>query len=226
METLKKTSLLFMFFIINYSTAQTDNSSVKEREAFLMGMFNHYSGDIYIPDHPILKNRLTFFLNEKEKMLKIFKDSISVYAKDSDFKYTFKEQNFLELYNLSRYNPFEKYYKKIQTNNLYSDSIDDKEYKIYALSLQKKAFRGKKTKLLFLAGAFLNNGEFISEKEFSYRGKPLYIDFIISILEDMKFQITEIEFPAQDNLGGLKKVHFYPSSELREVVLKYNTLKY
>jgi len=108
METLKKTSLLFMFFIINYSTAQSENASAKEREAFLMGMFNHYSGDIYIPDHPLLKNRLTFFLNEKEKMLKIFKDSISVYAKDSDFKYTFKEQNFLELYNLSSYNPFEK----------------------------------------------------------------------------------------------------------------------
>ncbi len=139
METLKKTSLLFMFFIINYSTAQSENASAKEREAFLMGIVNHYSGDIYIPDHPVLKNRLTFFLNEKEKMLKIFKDSISVYARDSDFKYIFQEQNFVELYNLSRYNPFEKYYKKIQTNTLYSDSIDDKEYKIYALSLQKKS---------------------------------------------------------------------------------------
>jgi len=38
-----------------------------------------------------------------------------------------------------------------------------------------------KTELLFLVGTFLNNGEFIPEKEFLYREKPVSVNFIISI---------------------------------------------
>lgn len=222
MATIRKIVLICMFFLVNYVAGQNRNELVKEREAFLIGMFNHFSGDIYIPEHPILKNRLTFFLGGKEKMLKIFKDSISLYGQKSGFKYSFQENDFLELYNLSPYNPFEKYYKTIYKNDFYSDPKDDKEYKIYTLKLSRKAFKEKKVKLSFLLGAFLNSGASISEDELFYRGKSEYIDFVISLLKEMKFSIIKVELPNKENLGGLKTVFFKPSDEFRQILKDYD----
>jgi len=200
---------------------QNKNELVKEREAFLIGMFNHFSGDTYIPEHSVLKNRLTFFLEGKEEMLKIFKDSISLYAQETGFKYSFQQNNFLELYNLSSFNPFEKYYKVVDQNQFYDDPKDDKEYKVYSLVLNKNAFKERKVKLSFLAGAFLNSGKSISENELFYRGNLKYIDFLIKLLKDMKFSVIKIDLPKKETAGALKTVFFKPTDEFRQILENY-----
>ncbi|MBO9584990.1 MAG: hypothetical protein J7574_12590 [Flavobacterium sp.] len=224
METIKKIVLMCMFFIVNYIAGQNKNELTKEKEAFLIGMFNHFSGDLYIPEHPVLKNRLTFFLGGKQEMLKIFKESISLYAEETGFKYSFQQNDFLELYNLSSFNPFEKYYKIVDQNQFYDDSKNDKEYKVYSLVLNKSAFKENKVKLAFLVGAFLNSGKSVSDNELFYRGNPKYIDFVTRLLKDMKFSIIKIESPKKETAGALKTIFFKPTDEFKQILKNYNAM--
>ncbi|WP_264550642.1 hypothetical protein [Flavobacterium sp. N2038] len=214
-----KIYLIIMILTSHFLSAQLIHHSKEEKEAFLLGMFNHYNGDVLIPEHPVLKNRLTFFLNKK--VIKTFKDSISCYALENNFKYIFKNDSFTELYKLEDNNPFEKYYKRKRwTKDFYFDEKDDKQYKLYFLQLDRKAFKRDGVRMAFLLGAFINNGKIINDNEYSFVGSTVFIDFIIDLLRDLKIEIIETEISNKKTLGGMKEVKFSPLNEFKNLVAR------
>ncbi len=208
----------------NSLLSQSRHFSKEEKETFLLGMFNHYNGNTYIPTHPVLKNRLTFFLNDKESLIKVFKDTLLQYSLENNFKYEMRQSAFTELYKLEDDNPFGKYFiKKRFTNDFYYDEKDDQEYPLYFLYLNKKAFKEKNSQISFLLGAFINNGIVLSDDKYVFKsGNTAYINFVIVLLKKLNVKILKIEGPNESTLGGMRSVFFEPSGELK-IMLKKNS---
>jgi len=215
-----KLFVLLLLLINNPLFAQSKSLEKEEMEVFLLGMFNHYSADTYVPSHPVLKDKLTFFL--KENFFEIFKDSLSVYAQKNNFLYSIKQKDLIRVYKLQQENPFLKYYTQKRNNDSYhSDPESDELYELYHLHLQKKAFTNKEMKLYFLLGAFINDGEVVSDNYIFTSGNTNYIDFIQELLKDLKIKIIEVKEPKKNYTGSVKKITFKPSGEF-EILLQQN----
>lgn len=195
--------------------------SKNEKEAFLIGMFNYYGGCINIPNHPTLDKRLTYFFKSKKNLVKIFSDTLKKYSLENDIKFEIVNgESFTEVYLRDTINPFEKYFKRIKSDNRYSDKQSDKDYIVYNLELRKKKLSSENQKLYFLLGAFINCGIINSGGEYVY-GYPSekYINYIIYLLKNLDAKIIEIS-TSRDKVPGGKSVAFIPSDKLKDILEK------
>ena len=218
-----KKMIFLLIFIYGISCAgQSEKLTRKEKEAFLVGMFNHTSGSITIPLHPIFKNRINFLFTGDQKLIQIFKDTLQAYSNQTGMRFEIKNDGFLQIYKPdNQVNPFKRFFKEKKTSNTFYDEELDQEFKTNILLLNPKAFETKNEKLLFLLGAFINCGQ---RKEGNYEyayPNTNYINVICKILKRTGSKITDKE-TVKYNTPGYKKIVFEPSNDLEALLSKYN----
>ena len=219
MEIIKRMFLLLFIMITSIVSGQ--KLSKNEKEAFLIGMFNYYGGCINIPNHPTLDKRLTYFFESDAKLIKIFSDTLKKYSLENNIKFEIvKNGSFTEVYLRDTINPFERYFKRIKSDNGYSDKQSDKDYIVYNLELRKKKLSSENQKLYFLLGAFINCGRINLGGEYVYSyPNEKYINNIIYLLKNLDEKIITIS-TNRDNLPGGKSVAFIPNGVLKDVLEK------
>ena len=216
MEIKKKMFLIPFILIVTIVSGQ--NLSKKEKESFLIGMFNYCGGNVNISKHPTLDKRITYFFKGKEKLIKVFSDTLNKYSLEYNVKFEIKDNQFTEVYLRDKVNPFEKYFKKIKSNYTYFDEQRNKDYIVYSFELRKKTLLNENQKLYFLLGAFINCGKINPKGEYIYSyPNEKYLDYIIYLLNNLDEKIIKISTNT-DNTPSGKSVIFCPTDKLKKIL--------
>jgi hypothetical protein len=218
-----KITLVLMMILSAGCKSQHRELSIKEQEAFLVGMFNYQSGNVWIKEHPKLKNRVTFLFSGKEQLISIFKDTLRLYEKKTKTDFTITKDGFVEVFVADGVeNPFLRFFKleAIENNSYYDDDLD-RDFEVVRLSLKKEAFQTQNEKLYFLLGAFINCGK-KGNNQFSYTYPDAhYIAVISDLLEETGSTIVARE-KEREAMPGYDKIIFVPSPKLQALL---NTFK-
>lgn len=187
--------ILFIISILQFNSTQCQDASWASHE-FLIGMFNDYNGVEFLLDHPIQKDQLTYFWCSDYKKSQLFIEKLERLAERSKTKINIISDANTKVLSSGLIYSFHKFFKiqkKPKSWQVEYDNEEEIEFGIYKANLKHSKFNTKHKKLMFLSGAIIRYGEFLSDKivVMKFINSPNHYDASIKFLRKLKFQIIE-----------------------------------
>ena len=219
---MKTTFFIAFLFSFNFIFGQKNEVKISLPE-FLVGLSNDFNGKEISPEHPTVRNNVTFYFQSQKKAYLTFIDSLTVFNRKYNYDFETSERGFLQINSEKFSSLFNSFYTfelvdDMSISDLKNDQI---EYEVYWGTLKQELFDTPEKKISFLVGAFILNGKKNKNQfEMTFGNSTSFYKASRTFMNNLGFTIIKEVETLPDNIPHINTIYFEVPNQYKDLFNK------